>query len=476
VTPSLTPTITNTPTITPSPSGPFYNLLRCCTNETLVGYLDRNIDGADVPLAIGTRITVDDENCFNWIVEGWSNNIVGYVYVFGIITGANGCTDPTPTRTPTPSVTPSISITPTITPSISTTPAPTPAISLTPMGTPEITSTPSYTPSLTPIFTWEVSVGYTAYGACANTDCIYTFTVTSNDYTLCSCNVLTISSEDRSNFNACFGSTYGAEFYIYREDERPLGPKVRKMKLGDFPNWWDLVPVTNESCQDCPPPPSTTPTISITPTRTPTLSVTPTITPTITPTRTPSITPSVTPASDCVQYVNLNVTEGGDVQYLDCYGNTQSELVSVNSNYLLGFSSEFCINRTSITNLSANFTITGFGPNCIPVSITPTKTPTLTPTITPSLTPTRTATPSLTPTRTATPSVTPSRTATLPPASVTPTRTATPSLTPTTTACVPNQGEEGFACDPAGQNPGYYSTLVNCDGSIQYTFIQPFCP
>jgi len=115
-TPSITPTITETPSITATPSitptvtpsyEVYYNIVQCCATSE-IGYLDNMISGAEVALALGTRIAVDSETCPRWIVIGYSSNIVGYTYVFGTIqTGQFNCIDPTPTPTITPTITPS---------------------------------------------------------------------------------------------------------------------------------------------------------------------------------------------------------------------------------------------------------------------------------------------------------------------------------------------------------------------------------
>jgi len=79
---------------------------------------------------------------------------------------------PTPTVTPTisitPSITPTISFTPTVTPTISVTPTVTPTISVTPTVTPTITVTASVTPSITPTTSSPVSMPYANYGGVAN--------------------------------------------------------------------------------------------------------------------------------------------------------------------------------------------------------------------------------------------------------------------------------------------------------------------
>jgi hypothetical protein len=89
--------------------------------------------------------------------------------------------------TPTPSITPSISVTPGLTPSISVTPSITPSISVLPSVTPSITPslTPSITPSLTPSITPSPPTVYggsidfgNEYGRYAATN------VASTDYTL----------------------------------------------------------------------------------------------------------------------------------------------------------------------------------------------------------------------------------------------------------------------------------------------------
>jgi hypothetical protein len=77
-----------------------------------------------------------------------SSSVVVYNMAYGCSTE-----DRIPFPTPTLSPTPTISVTPSKTPSISVTPSKTPSVSISPTATPSITPPPSNTPSITPSIT-----------------------------------------------------------------------------------------------------------------------------------------------------------------------------------------------------------------------------------------------------------------------------------------------------------------------------------
>ena len=85
----------------------------------------------------------------------WQGNVYGARFDGQIIMNVEKETGAVPSPSPTPSVTPSISITPTpsVTPSISITPTPSETPSVTPSVTPSISISPSITPSVTPSIT-----------------------------------------------------------------------------------------------------------------------------------------------------------------------------------------------------------------------------------------------------------------------------------------------------------------------------------
>lgn len=101
-------------------------------------------------LVIPNQIIVDGDDK---ITMQFSEEVSGFCNVLFYTRIDCGCGDavllPTPTVTPTPSVTPSFTPTPTVTPSISPTPSITPSISATPTPTGTSTPTPTVTPTQT---------------------------------------------------------------------------------------------------------------------------------------------------------------------------------------------------------------------------------------------------------------------------------------------------------------------------------------
>jgi hypothetical protein len=92
---------------------------------------------------------------------------------------------PSPTASPTPSI--SISVTPTITPTVSRTPSVTPSISISPSITPSISVTPTVTPSLTVSSSPPPASGYFYMG---------------------------VTSTYSSGANACSARTCGRSYYL----------------------------------------------------------------------------------------------------------------------------------------------------------------------------------------------------------------------------------------------------------------------
>lgn len=95
-----------------------------------------------------------------------------------------------------------------------------------------------------------------------------------------------------------------------------------------------------------------------------------------TPTPTPTVTPTPTLPCDCVEYVNVEVTSAGTINYLDCSGGAQFQNVSIGPE-VIGVAT--CIDKNTLGG-TAVFTIDSYGPCCTVVTPTPTPTPTSTPT------------------------------------------------------------------------------------------------
>ena len=176
-TPSVTPTITPTPTvtmtvtptntITPTPTTSMsysrFKVLHCC--DSIEGL--KNIKFMSLPSYFlpGTAVVDNDGNCWNILStstitpnEFW-NHSTTYMDC-ELCIEAQTCA-PTPTNTPTntitptntPSITPTNTQTPTLTPTNTSTPTNTPTNTQTPTLTPTTTSTPTVTPTNTPTIT-----------------------------------------------------------------------------------------------------------------------------------------------------------------------------------------------------------------------------------------------------------------------------------------------------------------------------------
>ena len=290
----------------------------------------------------------------------------------------------TPTNTPTVSVSDTPSVTPTNTPtvSVSDTPGnsstPTPTVSDTPSVTP--TPTPSIsetsTPTPTPTVTTSSSTNDFQFEECCGGYFIFSgYTGITN---------IVIGQTYNYNFDGTNGVCATAVTYS------GSGPSYVYSGVGN--------PVLAVGCEDgeCPPCDSPTPTPSVTPTYTPTytpsptvttsntpggsstptptVSDTPDVTPTYTPTYTPSVTTSVTPTNtvtptpspsdsvDCVE----GVTDG-TYHYTDCCGFYRSgqsvgEIVPFDPSQSY---SGISLNGTSTTqncdegDLNYNFSVTG---------------------------------------------------------------------------------------------------------------------
>jgi hypothetical protein len=93
--------------------------------------------------------------------------------------------------------------------------------------------------------------------------------------------------------------------------------------------------------------------------------------PTTTTTSTTSTTTTQAPG-DCVEFVNIEVTEAGNVTYLDCYGVSQIQNVGIGPE-VIGTSAT-CVQRNTLSG-TAMFTIDSYGPNCsLPATTTTTTT------------------------------------------------------------------------------------------------------
>ena len=118
---------------------------------TANGPYDVYLSGSSGLTLYGSGVTQTQMNA-GYVISLPSGFTSSSVVVFDM---AYGCAtqDNVPFPTPTLSPTPTISVTPSRTPSISVTPSKTPSILVTPTATPSITPPPSNTPSITPSIT-----------------------------------------------------------------------------------------------------------------------------------------------------------------------------------------------------------------------------------------------------------------------------------------------------------------------------------
>ena len=281
---------------------------------------------------------------------------------------------PTESETPTPTITPTNTETPTVTPTESETPTPT--------VTPTNTETPTVTPTNTP--TCSVTTQYLEVdlGGCSNFQ-LSLFNdsgFTSNANALCDYIISGTAYGD-------LGTVYSGTEIIQQGDHNHNFNLNPVLQPGECVTGFTVNSYTTSGCT-CPvililpAEPTPTPTITPTPTNTETPTVTPTEsetpTPTITPTNTE--TPTVTPTESETPTPTVTPT------------NTETP--------------------TGTPSVSQTPTETSTPTNTETPTVTPTVTVTPTNTETPTVTPTNTETPTVTPTNTQTPTVTPSITPT----------------------------------------------------------------
>jgi len=232
---------------------------------------------------------------------------------------------PTPTRTPTISVTPSVTVTPTPTISVSRTPSVTPSISIsrTPSVTPSISI--SRTPSITP-------------------------TISVTPSTSSPLNIRKVT-------NCCDGSVGGMLIsdafvdYIVTDEsgvcwkvERVIDTKATVIWSGqETPGQY----VECAQCIAARPCPTPSMTISITPSIS--VSRTPSVTPSISISRTPSITPSVTPSTSPSTLFEGLISPTGDVA--DACPRSLTDTVWIEGNYARIFTDSGGINYFDGGNL-----------------------------------------------------------------------------------------------------------------------------
>ena len=256
--------------------------------------------------------------------------------------------------------------TPTPTPTLNPTPTPTP--NPTPGSTPDSTpastpgSTPASTPTSTPISTYTY-LGRTTPDAIDSVTACATY-LTIRGYVSLKSTLASITAGDVIYDSYPSSPTNGNNNWIALKDGG----------VGDAYsfqiNTVGVVTTVGGNCN------GTTPTPTPDPTTTPS--------PTPDPTTTPSPTPTL--PCDCVEYVNVEVTTGGNITYLDCSGGPQVQTVSVGPE-VIGVAT--CIDKNTLGG-TASFTIDSIGPCCTVVTPTPTSTQTSTPTSTPTETPTPT--------------------------------------------------------------------------------------
>jgi hypothetical protein len=83
-----------------------------------------------------------------------------------------------------------------------------------------------------------------------------------------------------------------------------------------------------------------------------------------------STTTTTTTYAPCVQYVVLDVTEAGSVQFTDCYGVVRGVSVGTGTQ-TLDYSTDGCIQSDTLSG-TAMFTVTEYGPACTPPTTTTT--------------------------------------------------------------------------------------------------------
>jgi hypothetical protein len=327
---------------------------------------------------------------------------------------------PKPSVTPTRSTTPSITATPSVTPSITVSPSPTstplkspsPSRSVTPTRTPSVTSTPSITvsqtPSLTPSQTPTPSKTVTPTKTVTRTSTVTPTVTTSVTKTPTVTPTVTVTTTPSQTVTPT----------ITVSPSITVSPTVTPS-------------ITQTPSSTCSPNQTPTRTPSVTPTRTPTVTKTPSISPSITPTSTITPTITKTPSPSISVTRTCSPTRSPSL--------TPTRTVSPSLTPSISISPSLTPSISVSCSLTPSVTLT---PTVTPsitqtpsITCSPHQSPTQTPTITPTSTPTVTKTPSMSPSVTPsasvskTPSMSPTPTKT-PSMSVTPSRTATPPPSP----------------------------------------------
>jgi hypothetical protein len=324
VTPTKTPTPTNTstttPTVTQTPS--------ITSSPTPTPSITSSSTPTPTPTITPTN------PCVEYITDEFGNFLLSENGDY-IISEINPCVSPTPTKTPTQTVTPTMSETPTNTP----TNTQTPTGSITPTNTPTNTQTPTLTESETPTPTPTPTETETPTP---------TPTMSETPQVI--------------------------------ESPTPTPTETVTPTITETPTNTPTPTMTETSQLLESPTPTPTNTESKTPTPTPTN----TPTNTRTQTRTQTQTRTVTPTFDCFCYTVLSTQNGNKVSYTDCSGNI-TEVSPVNSGESVNVCAKF---GTISLTLSGTITFVEacVGGNC------PGPTPTITPT--PTVTPTSSAIPS----------------------------------------------------------------------------------
>ena len=251
---------------------------------------------------------------------------------------------PTPTKSPSISVTPSVtrtpSITPTRTPSVTRTPSITPTISV----TPSVTATLQPTPSITPSQGVTVILITAFEGTSSSAAC----TINNNNAPFAWMRVATASENTfivgkQWYANSGLTTPYPAGYYA---DLSSTSSNYQKWVRIDS----NGIVAEVGSCLSPTPTISTTPTISVTPTKTPTVSVTPTISTTPTISVTPSITPSI--ASGIVTsglVFNLQTAPSSGTTWTDASGNGRNATLQGTPSYTGSFGGGIKLNNATYT-------------------------------------------------------------------------------------------------------------------------------
>jgi hypothetical protein len=404
---SLTPTLTRTPGATPTqtptltPTTILYWTLNPCelTEPIYDTTIPPQFNGVDLP----NQRYIDPVTQFTWLWDGAAATTFPQWTVNGslqLVTGRDGCFDPSPTSTQTPTVTPTQtpSNTPTLTPTLTPTPTQTQT------QTPTVTPTPVYS-CFTIFFNTSTGTGWDSETeACYSVGSSRTVCVLGNYATLNAARLDGKALYTNNTFTTLFTSD-GKWF------QDGFG-NVFKLDINGFMEIYSACP---------------TPTPTVTPTRTPT------------PAAFPIVSLDFYSQGDTNELANDACTIGQTFPFTITNGTTLCNAITINSATIgseVSPNGYFWLSDTSGTNVrlfqrdgsTDNANQAGSCQSCGEF-VTPTPTNTPTQTLTPTLTPTNTPTPSITPTNTITPTLTP-------------TNTPTPSITPECREFTPATGTE----------------------------------